>query len=200
VYRRRCLRPKQFLRLVTASKDIEYPFVSMQSAAAIAQISGMLARSGAATQLVFAGPEPLNELREHSVTMIGGYNNQWTMRLLQPLRFYFPPEPLEAILDREQPQVRWSRDKSLPYSSGEDFALVARFRDPTIDGWVVVLAGLGRNGTEAAAQFTSSPHYLQLLRDQMGRDFANQNIEAVLKVKVIDGKTGAPSILAVQVW
>jgi hypothetical protein len=63
---------------------------------------------------------------------------------------------------------------------------------------VVVLAGLGRNGTEAAAQFATSPHYMQLLRDDIGRDFSNLNIEALLKVKVIDGKTGAPSILAVD--
>jgi hypothetical protein len=34
----------------------------------------------------------------------------------------------------------------------------------------------------------------------MGRDFSNRNIEAVLKVSVIDGKTGAPSIVAVYSW
>jgi hypothetical protein len=63
---------------------------------------------------------------------------------------------------------------------------------------VVVLAGLGRNGTEAAAQFATSAHYMQMLRDDVGRDFSNSNIEALLKVPVIDGKTGAPSILAVD--
>jgi hypothetical protein len=77
---------------------------------------------------------------------------------------------------------------------------VARFRDPTIDGWVVVVAGLGRNGTEAAAQFATSTHYMQLLRDQIGGSLSNKNIEVVLKVRVIDGKTGAPSILAAQAW
>jgi hypothetical protein len=41
---------------------------------------------------------------------------------------------------------------------------------------------------------------MQLLRDQLGKDFSNWNIEAVLKVSVIDGKTGAPSILAVHAW
>jgi hypothetical protein len=88
----------------------------------------------------------------------------------------------------------------LPYSNADDYALVARFRDPTTDSWVVVLAGIGRNGTEAAAQFATSQHYLQLLRDRAGTDFSNKNVEAVLKVSVIDGKTGAPSILAVHVW
>ncbi len=61
-------------------------------------------------------------------------------------------------------------------------------------------AGLGRNGTEAAADFVASPHYIQLLQDRLGSDFASQNVEVLLKVNVIDGKTGAPSILAVQTW
>jgi hypothetical protein len=34
----------------------------------------------------------------------------------------------------------------------------------------------------------------------MADGFANRNIEAVLKVSVIEGKTGAPSILAVHSW
>lgn len=92
------------------------------------------------------------------------------------------------------------RDRSQPYSSADDYAIVARFLDPTTGGWIIAAAGVGRNGTEAAAQFITSPHYLEQLRDHLGRDFSNHNLEAVLKVSVIDGKTGAPSILAVHTW
>jgi hypothetical protein len=187
-----------FSGVITASKDIEYPFVSMQTASGIAQVSSTLARSGVTTQLLSSPSTPLTDLREHSVVLLGAYNNQWAMRLLQSQRFQFTPEPVESIVDQRQPQAHWSRDKSLPYSGTDDFALVARFRDATTGSWVVVLAGLGRNGTEAAAQFATSPHYMQLLRDDIGRDFSNLNVEALLKVNVIDGKTGAPSILAVD--
>jgi hypothetical protein len=34
------------------------------------------------------------------------------------------------------------------------------------------------------------------LAGQGRSDFSNRNIEAVLKVSVIDGKTGAPSLIA----
>jgi hypothetical protein len=116
------------------------------------------------------------------------------------LRYHFGPDSDPAIVDSMQPTSRWQRDQSVPYSSADDYAIVARYRDATTDGWVVALAGLGRNGAEAAAQFATSPHYMQLLRDQAGSGFSNRNIEAVLKVSVIDGKTGAPSILAVYTW
>jgi hypothetical protein len=187
-----------FSGVITAGKDIEYPFVSMQIASGIAQVSSTLAHSGVTTQLLSSPSTPLTDLREHSVVLLGAYNNQWAMRLLQSQRFQFTPEPVQSIVDQMQPQAHWSRDRSLPYSSADDFALVARFRDATTGSWVVVLAGLGRNGTEAAAQFATSAHYMQMLRDDVGRDFSNSNIEALLKVPVIDGKTGAPSILAVD--
>jgi hypothetical protein len=188
--------------VATATKDVDYPFISMQSAAAAAQLSALLERSGGvATQLRSSSTTPLTELREHPVILLGGYNNQWTLRLLQPFRFHFSPVAEgEWIVDSAHPGAHWQRDDTLPYSSADDYALVARFHDADTDSWVVALAGIGRNGTEAAAQFASSPHYMQLLRDQVGSDFSNRNVEAVLKVSVIDGKTGAPAILAWNVW
>ena len=195
--------PNNYSGVTTADKTIEYPFVSMQAASAISQISATLEHSGTATQLVPSATTSLPDLREHSVILLGGYNNDWALRLLQPLRFHFlpyTPSGGESIVDQTQTQVHWDRDISQPYSSADDYALVARFRDPTIDGWVVVLAGEGRNGTEAAAQFVASPHYMELLKDSIGGGFASRNLEAVLKVSVIEGKTGAPSILAVYSW
>jgi hypothetical protein len=188
--------------VATATKDVDYPFISMQSASAVAQISALLERSGvASTQLQSAATTTLTELKEHPAILVGGYNNQWSLRLAQPLRFHFVPvTEAEAIADGDHPGTKWERDSSLPYSNADDYALIARFRDPTTDSWIVVLAGIGRNGTEAAAQFATSPHYMQLLRDRAGTDFLNRNVEAVLKVSVIDGKTGAPSIVAVHVW
>lgn len=188
--------------VITAGKngDVQYPFVSIQSASAIANIESSIESSGGKTQLITAPWTTLTDLREHSVTLLGAYNNQWTLRLTEPLRFHFAPDPQAKILDRMQPQTIWERDQSVPYSSADDYALVARFRDSTIDGWVVVLAGLGRNGTEAAAQFVTDPHYMELLRNSLGTRFGDKNIELLLQVKVIDAKTGAPSILAVHTW
>ena len=190
----------RFSGVATAGKDIDYPFVSMQAASAIAQISALLERYGTTTELQPAASTPLTALREHPVILLGGYNNQWTLRLLQPLRFHFAPETQASIVDSTQPQVHWERDHSSPYSSADDYALVARFRDSTTDSWVIVLAGVGRNGSEAAAQFVSSPHYMQLLRDRIGSDLSSRNIEAVLKVSVIEGRTGAPSLIAAHTW
>jgi hypothetical protein len=193
--------PRNFSGVITAGKDIEYPFVSMQIAAAIGKVSGLLERRGATVQMQSCAPTPLTEMRERPVVLLGGYNNEWTLRLQSPLRYQFSPEPVESIIDREQPKVRWARDHTLPYSSADDYAIAVRFRNATTDSTVVVLAGLGRNGTEAAAQFVTSPHYMELLKEKVGNGaLVDKNIEIVLKISVIEGKTGAPSIEAVNVW
>jgi hypothetical protein len=186
--------------VATAGGNTDYPFFSMQTVAAITSINSVLMKSGVPTRLLSAPSTPLTDLREHSVVLLGAYNNQWTMRLLESFRFHFYPNPTERIVDSQQPQISWERDVSQPYSNADDYAVVARFRDQRTDGWVVVLAGIGRNGTEAAAQFATSEHYLELLRQRFGTGFANRNLEVILKVNVIKGETGAPSIIAADSW
>jgi hypothetical protein len=186
--------------VTTASRDADYTFTSMQTSSAIALIGDTTVRLGSSIEVIPSATTALTDLRDHSVILLGAYNTDWTLRLLQTLPIHFSARPDEVIIDASNPGVRWARNQSLPYSSADDYALVARFWEPTTGGWVVALAGLGRNGTEAATQFATSPHYMQLLRQQAGRDFRSRNIEAVLKVTVIDGKTGAPSLLTVRMW
>jgi hypothetical protein len=192
--------PERFSGVKTAGRDIKYPFVSMQMATSISHISGQLERLGETVQTRSSASTMLTDLRERPVVLLGGYNNDWTIRLLEPLRFRFAPGPAELITDRDHRSAKWERDPSQPYSSADDYALVARFHDATTGGILVIVAGIGRNGTEAAAQFVTSPHYMEVLQRRVGANLADKNIEAVLKVNVIDGKTGAPSIEAIDVW
>ncbi len=189
-----------FSRTATADKNSLYPFVSMQMAAAIARLGSVVERYGVEYQVQPAAPTTLTEMRERPLLLVGAYNNPWTLRFLTPLRFSFSPEPDEAIVDREHKDVRWARDRSILYGNADDYALFGRFRDTTTDSIVVFVAGIGRNGTEAAAQFVTSPRYMGLLEERIGRDLSNKNIEVVLKINVVEGKTGAPSIQAVHVW
>jgi hypothetical protein len=187
--------------VITADKNSEYPFVSMQAASAISQVSAFIDHAGASARLLPAPTTAVSDLREHPIVLVGAYNNRWTMRLLQSARYQFTPEPVESIIDTKQPQFSWLRDHTRPYSGSDDYAVIARIRDSVTDQWVIVLGGLGRNGTEAAAFFATNPNGMRMLQERLGFSFASgKNIEAVLRVRVIDGKTGAPSIEAVYAW
>ena len=137
--------PQNYSGVETAGKDIDYTFVSMQIASGIAQISNAMGHSGAATELAPSATTSLPDLREHSVTLLGGYNNQWTLRLLRPLRFHFVEDSGhgEIIVDADAAQNALGARQLASIFERRRLCAVARFRDPTIDGWVMVLAGLG---------------------------------------------------------
>jgi hypothetical protein len=187
---------------VTAGKEIDYPYFSLQTAVSTTLLSALIEQHGATAQFRFAASTSLPEFHEHPIILLNAFNNIWTQRLVEPLRFSLTPREFrpQSIVDRLHPEISWHRDPAIPYESADDYALVARFWDKTTDNWVVVLAGLGRNGTEAATRFVVDPHYMQQLRERLGRDFSNRNIEVVLKVSVVDGKTGAPAIMAAYSW
>jgi hypothetical protein len=191
---------KNFSGVQTALKGTEYPFVSMQIVSSVSQISGLLEREGATYSVQASSSTQLPELRDHPIVFLGGYNNDWTMQLMSPLRYHFSAEPMEAIVDTQQPGRVWARDRSQPYASADDYAIVARFRDNVTGSMAVVAAGLGRNGTELAAQFLTSERYMGVLQQTLGGRFSTANVEVLLHSRVIYGKTGAPQIEAVYAW
>lgn len=186
----------------TAGKEIDYPYFSLQTEVSTALLSTLIERNGATPQFRFAASTPLPELHEHPIILLNAYNNQWTLRLTDPLRYHFLPygSHPQGIVDQQNPELIWHRDATLPYENSDDYSLLARFWDNNTGNWVVVLAGLGRNGTEAATRFVVDERYMQELRNRIGRDFAHLNIEVVLRASVVDGKTGSPQVMAAYAW
>jgi hypothetical protein len=80
-----------------------------------------------------------------------------------------------------------------------DYAIVASYFDPTIEQRVLIVAGIGKAGTQAAAEFlTSNQHLENWLAES--RTPQNKNIELVLSTEILDGQPGPPHVLASAVW
>jgi hypothetical protein len=182
-----------------ADQQSDYPYVSMMTARVLISLSDLFAKSHTQYMVQPVSSITLADMREHPTVLIGAYDNKWTVLLLNDLRFRFAARPALRIDDITNPSSSWTRQDSLPYKNQDDYAVVARFHDKLTDNMVVVIAGIGKNGTEAAAQFVASSHYLDLL-DQRSKDWSSKNIEVVLKTAVIDGKSGAPTIEAFYAW
>ena len=141
-------------------------------------------------------------MHSRTIILIGATNNAWTMRLVSPLRISFLARSKGQVQDTKNLQnTDWSVDFLKPYASiSTDYAIVARYRDPTTEGPVMVVAGLGPFGTEAAGAFVATPQYLEQLAKQLPPGWENKNIEMVLKTEVIDGKAGPPVLVAATAW
>jgi len=171
--------------------------------AALIHMGGILESRHKVFRLELASQTSFPELHEGPVLLVGALDNAWTMRLTQSLRYGFAMNS-EAmyIADRKNPSTRnWSVSlKQAPASQVEDFAIVARYSDSTLDQPVVLVAGLSREGTEAAGELVSNPGFLKTLFARSPRNPKNVNLEAVLQIQVIDGHPGPAHIVAVEYW
>ncbi|WP_353072480.1 hypothetical protein [Tunturiibacter gelidiferens] len=192
--------PSSDVHTKVADQTVLNPFLSFENGLAMGRVAALLNAKENDYRVQSSASTTLAQIRESPVVLIGAYNNEWTQRLLLPLRFHFNGEPNEQIVDALQPSKYWARDKSKPYSDSPDYALVVRFRNPSTDSFVVVAAGLQRYGTDAASQFIVSPRLLDILNRRVGSDWANKNIEVVLKVDVVQGRVGAPIVQDVYLW
>jgi hypothetical protein len=197
-------------RRFTESDDTSFldhmtgPFhrVSIATAAALANVASVVRQRGAAYEIKEDTETSLTDLRARPIVLIGATNNPWTMRLLGSMKFHFTPGPIAKIQDLNDPDnPQWSIDFSKPYSSvPNDYAIVARYHDPTTEGPVMVVAGVGSYGTEAASAFVATPQYLEQITRQIPAGLEGKNIEIVLKSEVVDGKTGPPVMVSYVVW
>lgn len=176
------------------------PYLSFENGLALERVAALLNARGDQIRVQASADTSLTQMREDPTVLVGAYNNAWTFRLVQPLRFRFSSHPDESIIDARNPARSWTRDASRPFNGTPDYALVARFHDPTTDNMIVVLAGLQRFGTDAASQFATNNDLLAALNRRLSSGWEKRNVEVVLRADVVNGQVGAPTIEATQVW
>jgi hypothetical protein len=145
----------------------------------------------------------LNELREGPAIFIGGLSNQWTLKLIDPLRYRFAGSDAESyyIRDRQDPNNKqWSirlRDKMTTVN--RDYAIVARVHCEPLGSVCLIVAGIGMSGTAAAGEFLANPDHVRELERRIGRANRDRDFEAVLTTNVEDGIAGPAEIVALDV-
>lgn len=143
------------------------------------------------------------QLREGPIILIGAFDNIWTLRVTQKLRFGFESKDGVALLvDRKsQKDTSWATAWDLPYQKlSRDYAIVARIHDNTTGQPVIIAAGISEEGTEAAGEILYNTVYLDSLIAKLPADWEQKNLEAVIETQVIQGHSGPPNVLAVETW
>jgi|KBSMisStandDraft_5_1062788.scaffolds.fasta_scaffold20960_1 hypothetical protein len=156
-----------------------------------------------AFRVVPASEATFSQLREGPIVLIGAFDNIWTLRVTQKLRFGFESKNGDALLvDRKSgDKTTWTTNWDLPYQKlSKDYAIVARIHDNTTGQPVIIAAGISEEGTEAAGEILYNPVYLNTLLAKAPANWEKMNMEAVIETQVIEGHSGPPNILAVETW
>jgi hypothetical protein len=168
----------------------------------IAAMASLLGKKDIPFRVVGAGHTSLTDLRRQPIILIGAADNKWTLRVSQDLRYRIQDvPPVASILDSQQPSsVPWKFSFAIPTADWKsDYAIVARFDDPTTGVPVLIDAGLGNDGSLAASELIGSdvlPSALAAESNCSGK----ANFEAVIETEIIDAKPGPPHILRLECW
>jgi DNA-binding winged helix-turn-helix (wHTH) protein len=173
---------------------------------AVIQVTGILKSNELQYSLKGEGATTLTDLRNGPTVFVGAFDNAWTLRLTNPLRYHFANNPQMTqfrIVDRESPaQPSWGIDRleQMATNNYRDYAIVARFVDGNTGKLALVIAGVGRGGTIAAGEFVTNPTYLAQLSSAARASGNKTNMEIVLSTQIIDGQPGSPKIEATYFW
>ena len=180
--------------------------VAIDDLSAIVRIAGLLQSHGIRYSLRGEGITTLADLRSGPAVFIGAFDNAWTLRLTNPLRYHFSnnAEMTEVrIVDSTAPQQsNWEVARAVQISTNNyrDYAIVTRFTDTNTGKLTVIIAGLGRGGTIAAGEFLTDPGDLAELKRAALAAGNKSNMEIVLSTQIIDGEPGTPKMEATYFW
>lgn len=177
--------------------------VTMPDARTLGRIIGLLNVKGKRYKVMGEHATTLADLRAGPTVLVGAYNNDWTIRLVSPLRFSFGREGTKRwVEDRNNPANRdYLVDYETPYLSlTEDYAIVARLLDPTTERFVIVVAGLTGYGTVGGGEFVANPEYMNQAVKKVPAPWAQKNMEWVIATKVINGNSGPPRVVDQCFW
>ncbi len=188
----------------SAQEALNADQVGFVDAAAMVAVAGLFRSRGKDFILRRGAALTLEEIRKAPVVLIGG-NNPWTARLMNPLRFYieYSPPYSVALRDRQKPNEKlFSADLSATPAFGhtQAYAIISRFSDRLTEHPVIILAGLGKEGTTAAGEFATQPKYLALLDQRAPKGWDKRNLQIVISTEVINGNSGPPVIVAIHCW
>ncbi|MFT4114825.1 hypothetical protein [Silvibacterium sp.] len=169
------------------------------------RLTSLLTRRDRTFSLMLASEVPYSAMQSTPTIFIGAVDNPWTLRVLAPLRFHPARQGTSwvfSITDTQHPERRdWSLDFEQPYQKvSTDYAIVARISDGLTGRPMLVVAGLGANGTAAATEFLVSPRYARELDPALLAGSRAKSFELVLKTQVIDDQPGPPQIVAETAW
>lgn len=172
----------------------------------IVKVGGILQASGKRYRVKGEGATDLTDLRAGPTIFVGAFDNAWTLRLTNPLRFHFANNPEMTqfrIVDSLAPgQTRWAVDRNVQMTTNNyrDYAIVARFTDTNTGKLEIVVAGIGRGGTVAASEFLTDTSDLSELTRVAKAAGDKKNMEVVLSTQIIDGQPGSPKMEASYFW
>ncbi|MEO8078590.1 MAG: hypothetical protein ABI818_19855 [Acidobacteriota bacterium] len=186
---------------LTVAEFLRAESVSYTDAVTLALLAGELRSRGKPFHVRRISGTQLEDLRDGPVVLIGGFNNPWTLRLGEGLRFTLQFEANGPyIRDRDHPESReWQPKSGRLRDISQTYGLITRVQDKSTGRAVLAVSGLVL-GTRAAAECLSEPACLDPAQFPTTMDWEHGNLQIVVAAAVIGENSGSPRVAVAHVW
>lgn len=181
----------------------KYPDLGLHDAITLADIAGVLGAHKKAFSVRGQAFTIFEDLQKGPVVLLGSFNNHWTIRLMESMRFHFVTDPngfMQWIADEQKPGARIGEVQAGAYFTAEDYALVARVFVPQSKYPTIIAAGLDAASTHAAGDFITNPVYIDDFFKNAPQNWQTKNMELLIVTKDVNGDSGPPKVLASYFW
>jgi hypothetical protein len=180
-------------------------YVALDDALCLVRLTSLLERYGKPYRVRAQRSTSFADLRDTPAILIGAFDNPWTLRTADQLRFTFRKDSEQdtgMVHDSQNPESSaWKLVKYWPnWDVPVDYAIVTRMVDTTTDRPVIIAAGLTQYGTIGAGEFLSNPEYFSEAAGRLPKDWQRKNLQIVLSVPVVNRISGRPRVLATHTW
>jgi hypothetical protein len=165
---------------------------------ALAHIVSLLTRYQRPYEIRYGSDITTGDLINSPAVLIGAFNNSWTLNITHQLRFVFKEG--DHIEDTSGKTKGWPIVKLPNGDIQDDYAIITRLLDPKTGQVLISVAGIGDLGTEAAAEFLTSPHEMDELAQSAPPGWQKMNMQVVLHVRVLNKALAKENIAATQYW
>jgi len=189
------------LKLVFAPRE----YTGVGEAVGLYRVAELLKSAGTTVRFKQSRTVSAEDLKANNVVILGSvWANVWSGKI--PIKEDFE-HTLAATIRNNNPAAGERTEYSPRFNGAtgdlvEDYALVTVRPGLTDENTVMVLAGIESEGTQGAAEFVTSPEYLnvlnQRLKEASGNGSPPKYYQALLKVDVDNGIPTTVTILAVH--
>jgi hypothetical protein len=191
--------------VVRADATTPHPVVVLADSATLARVTGFLQSRNKNFTIHGESETNLSDLTNGASVLIGAFNNDWTIRLNDSLRFHFEMNPAtraEWIVDRDNPGKKIGTHIPGPWGGNVEtaYAIISRVRDASTGQMVISIGGISSYGTLAAGNFVSDPTYMKQFAGHEPSDWASKNLQLLIAADVVNGSLGEPRVVKSYSW
>lgn len=182
-------------------KTVSNFYVANGDAYAAAAFSSLFARLRKSSELHIGNGCSSQDLRYSPAILVGALNNEWTLRLTSKLPYRFAESNnLGRIEEAAHPAQIWSQHWDSRGNLDRDYGVVSRLFDSQTGQLVIVVAGIGPEGTRAVSDLLSSSKALSRALRSAPAGWEKEDLQMIFSTPIVDGVPGKPLLVAARFW